>query len=82
MLFSYPADSIEDVKEVRRAVREVLMAGGIEVTQWSSENTTVQKTRGISLQKLMDETLAYLQINDPATYGARIKRLSPFYTGL
>ncbi len=81
MLFNYPADTKEDVEAIRDSVKEVLKNGGLEVTQWSTGGASVQKTRGISMQRLMDETLAYLQLNFPEEYGKRHKRISPYYTG-
>jgi hypothetical protein len=79
MLFDPHVDTIDDVLAIRAKCREILLAGGTEITNWQSENTTVTKTRGISLQKLMDETLAYLRLVDPETYGRACKRSMPFY---
>lgn len=78
-LFTVGIDTPEDVLEIRRQVIEALANGALEITSWSSEGTTVVKTRGMSMRQILDETKLYLQEYDPDLYGRTIKRMSPYY---
>jgi hypothetical protein len=80
MLFQIGIDTEEDVLEIRRQVIETLKAGGTTVTNWSSEGTSVTKVQGLSLERILRETNAFLKTIDPDTYGPRVTRTTPkFY---
>lgn len=78
-LFVVGIDEVDDVLEIRRTAIEQLANGGLVLTNWSSESTSVTKVQGISLSTLIQECNAFLQIADPDTYGRRITRTRPFY---
>lgn len=77
MLFDIYADSQEDIETIRKAAVQQLKNGGLVLTQWTTESTTVQKVFGIPLKELLTETLIYLKQKDPATYGPLITRTRP-----
>lgn len=81
MLFDIYADEQEDVEEIRKNAIAQLKKGGLVLTEWTTENTTVRKVFGIQLKLLLAETLMYLKLKDPATYGRLVTRTRPnFYT--
>ncbi len=69
MLFDVNVDNLDDVLDIRSNVIEQLKAGGTVLVEWTSENTTVRKLIGIPLKTLLNETLIYLKLKDPDTYG-------------
>jgi len=79
MLFDINFDTLDDVLEIRAAVIKQLKEGGTVLTSWSSENTSVTKTQGMSLTKILDETKKFLQEYDPDLYGRRVTRTVPEY---
>lgn len=81
-LFSVGIDNEEDVLTIRKQAMLVLASGGVEITEWSSENTSVKKVRAMSLQKVIEECNQFLRIVNPDKYGQRIKRINPSYTGI
>jgi hypothetical protein len=78
-LFDIYIDEVDDILEIRRIAIEQMKAGGTVLTSWSSENTSVTKTQGMSLSKILEETRFYLQQYDPDLYGRRITRTRPGY---
>lgn len=79
MIFTVGIDEIDDVLEIRRLAIEALKDGALEITQWSSENTSVTKTRAMSLKQILEETRLFLQEADPDLYGKTIKKMSPHF---
>lgn len=80
MLFDIYADQQEDIEEIRKNAIQQLKSGGMVLAEWTTENTTVRKVFGIQLKLLLSETLLYLKLKDPATYGPCITRTRPnFY---
>ena len=75
MLFVVGVDTEEDVLAIRADVLKTLKAGGSVITSWSSEGTSVQKSQGVSLKELLNETALFLQLLN----GTGIKRLRPTY---
>lgn len=45
-----------------------------------NEGTSARKAFGMPLRELMAETLAFLRLADPETYGRRVTRTRPGYT--
>lgn len=80
MIFVHGEDDIDTVLEIRRTAIETLKSGGLEVTSWNSEGTSVTKTRGLSLTKIIEECNAFLREEDPDLYGRRVKKAIPVYT--
>jgi hypothetical protein len=79
MLFDPATDSIEEVLAVRAKAKE-LLAQGLVVMEWGNEGTSARKAFGLPLRDLMQETLAFLRLADPQTYGRRVTRTRPGYT--
>lgn len=74
-LFIVGVDEYDDVLLIRQTVIDTLKQGGLEVTQWSSENTSVTKTRGMSLTKILEEANLFIREYN----GTRIKKVLPNY---
>jgi len=72
-LFIIGVDTIDDVTAIREQVLSVLRVGGTTITGWSSEGTSVTKTQGFSLSRILDECNWFL---DP---GRRVTRTSPAF---
>lgn len=77
MLFDIYADSQEDIEAIRKAAVAQLKNGGLVLSEWTTESTTVQKVFGIPLKELLTETLFYLKMKDPLTYGRLVTRTRP-----
>lgn len=60
-LFLPGLDKPDDIIEIRNQVIETLKAGNTVVTAWSSENTSVTKTQGMSLTQILEECNYFLQ---------------------
>lgn len=71
----------DEVVSIYRAIIEgnFIESGGLTITSWTSEGTTVSKQWAMSPIKLMEECVSYLQSVDPETYGYQIKQTTPKY---
>jgi hypothetical protein len=84
-LFNPHIDTEEEVLAIRKKAKS-LLAKGVTVISWSSENSSgnLQFTRPID--EVMEETEAFLQLLNPAKYGRRIRTAQsrfnrPYYGG-
>jgi hypothetical protein len=81
MIFDISIDDVDTILAIRTSILQgnFVESGGLTITSWSSEGTTVTKQWAISPQKLLEETKLYLQKYDPSLYGHTIKRTTPRY---
>jgi hypothetical protein len=72
-LFLYGEDTVDSVRDIRDAVRASLVSG--QTVEWTNENTSTRKARGLNLDFLLKECNYFLRTFDPD-----VRRLNPIVT--
>lgn len=81
MIFIQGLIEEDEVVQIYRAIIEgnFIESGGLTITTWNSEGTSVSKQWAMSPVKLMEECISFLREVNPTTYGSQIKRTTPAY---
>jgi hypothetical protein len=74
-IFIVGIDDYDEVLAIRTEALLALRNGGVSISSWTSEGTSVTKIQGLSLNRILEETVLFIL----ESKGRRITRTSPAF---